>query len=304
MHASVIIENLPAALVENRMFALPNPLSSHRSHNAALRRLLACLAILLAAVSIGGCNLLPEVKDAYANLTAEQLYRQAKDAMSEGNYTKAIKLYEALEARFPYGRFAQQAILEGAYANYRIGETATAIAACDRFIRTYPNHPSVDYAYYLKGLVYFREDQGLIGYVYELDLSEREQKSMRESFLAFKDLVAKFPDSKYAQDSLERMRYLSNSLALYDVKVARYYYNRGAYVAAVLVVDVPWRGVAYSTLVPSFSWQKDYIVAIVAVLGTTISPYLFFWQSSQEAEDELRKAVNDCRLLRNPAPCR
>ena len=233
MHASVIIENLPAALVENRMFALPNPLSSHRSHNAALRRLLACLAILLAAVSIGGCNLLPEVKDAYANLTAEQLYRQAKDAMSEGNYTKAIKLYEALEARFPYGRFAQQAILEGAYANYRIGETATAIAACDRFIRTYPNHPSVDYAYYLKGLVYFREDQGLIGYVYELDLSEREQKSMRESFLAFKDLVAKFPDSKYAQDSLERMRYLSNSLALYDVKVARYYYNRGAYVAAI-----------------------------------------------------------------------
>jgi outer membrane protein assembly factor BamD len=215
------------------MFALPNPLSSHRSHNAALRRLLACLAILLAAVSIGGCNLLPEVKDAYANLTAEQLNRQAKDAMSEGNYTKAVKLYEALEARFPYGRFAQQAILEGAYANYRIGETATAIAACDRFIRTYPNHPSVDYAYYLKGLVYFREDQGLIGYVYELDLSEREQKSMRESFLAFKDLVAKFPDSKYAQDSLERMRYLSNSLALYDVKVARYYYNRGAYVAAI-----------------------------------------------------------------------
>jgi outer membrane protein assembly factor BamD len=215
------------------MFALPNPLSSHRSHNAALRRLLACLAILLAAVSIGGCNLLPEVKDAYANLTAEQLYRQAKDAMSDGNYTKAVKVYEALEARFPYGRFAQQAILEGAYANYRIGETATAIASCDRFIRTYPNHPSVDYAYYLKGLVYFREDQGLIGFVYELDLSEREQKSMRESFLAFKDLVAKFPDSKYAQDSLERMRYLSNSLALYEVKVARYYYNRGAYVAAI-----------------------------------------------------------------------
>ena len=99
------------------MFALPNPLSSHRSHNAALRRLLACLAILLAAVSIGGCNLLPEVKDPLANLTAEQLYRQAKDAMSEGNYTKAVKVYEALEARFPYGRFAQQAILEGAYAN-------------------------------------------------------------------------------------------------------------------------------------------------------------------------------------------
>ena len=193
----------------------------------------AGLAILLVFAMLGGCGLLPEVKDPTANLTAEQLYRQAKDAMGEGNFTKAVKLYETLEARFPYGRFAQQAILEGAYANYRLGETATAIAACDRFIRTYPNHPSVDYAYYLKGLVYFREDQGIIGYVYELELSEREPKSMRESFLAFKELVAKFPESKYAQDSTERMRYLANSLALYEVKVARYYYNRGAYVAAV-----------------------------------------------------------------------
>ena len=213
------------------MFA-PNPLSPHRSLTA-MRGLLAYLAILLVAVSLGGCSLLPEVKDPLASLTAEQLYRQAKDAMAEGNYSKAIKLYESLEARFPYGRYAQQAILEGAYANYRVGETATAIAACDRFIRTYPNHPSVDYAYYLKGLVYFREDQGLIGYVYELDLSEREPKSMRESFNAFKELVAKFPESKYTPDSLDRMRYLANSLALYEVKVARYYYNRGAYVAAI-----------------------------------------------------------------------
>ena len=175
----------------------------------------------------------PEVKDATAGLTAEQLYKQAKEALFEGNYTKAIKLYETLEARFPYGRYAQQAILESAYANYRADETATAIAACDRFIRTYPNHPNVDYAYYLKGLVHFREDQGIIGYVYELDLSEREPKGMRESFAAFKELVAKFPDSRYAQDSRERMRYLTNSLALYEVKVARYYYNRGAYVAAI-----------------------------------------------------------------------
>ena len=199
----------------------------------SLRVLRACTAFVVIAAAIGGCNLLPEVKDPYANFTAEQLYGQGKDAMAEGNFNKAVKVFEALEARFPYGRYAQQAILEGAYASYRTGETPTAIAACDRFIRTYPNHPSVDYAYYLKGLVYFREDQGLIGYVYELDLSERDPKSMRESFIAFKELVAKFPDSKYAQDSVERMRYLANSLALYEVRVARYYYNRGAYVAAV-----------------------------------------------------------------------
>ena len=124
-------------------------------------------------------------------------------------------------------------MLEGAYANYRAGETAAAVAAADRFIRTYPNHPNVDYAYYLKGLVYFREDQGLLGYVYELDLSEREPKAMRESFAAFKELVAKFPESRYAGDANDRMKYLTNALALYEVKVARYYYNRGAYVAAV-----------------------------------------------------------------------
>ena len=151
----------------------------------------------------------------------------------QGNYTRAIKLFEALEARFPYGRYAQQAILELAYANYRAGETAAAVAACDRFIRTFPNNQNVDYAYYLKGLVNFREDQGLLGYVYELDLAEREPKGMRESFAAFKELVAKFPESRYAQDATDRMLYLTNALAKYEVNVARYYYNRGAYIAAI-----------------------------------------------------------------------
>jgi outer membrane protein assembly factor BamD len=211
----------------------PYPTLSIRSRPALTGAVAAMLALLVVVFAIGGCSLLPEVKDATATLTAEQLYKRAHDTLLEGNYNGAIKLYETLESRFPYGRFAQQAILESAYANYRAGETTTAIAACDRFIRTYPNHPNVDYAYYLKGLVYFREDQGIIGYVYELDLSEREPKSMRESFLAFKDLVAKFPTSRYAGDSFDRMKYLSNSLALYEVKVGRYYFNRGAYVAAI-----------------------------------------------------------------------
>src|SRR5215831_6534903 len=188
----------------------------------------AALALLLAA-----CGLLPEVQDETAAWSADRLYSTAHQAMVEGNYTRAVKLFEALESRFPYGRYAQQAILESAYSNYRAGETATAIAACDRFIRTYPNHPNVDYAYYLKGLVNFREDQGLLGYVYELDLSEREPKGMRESFNAFKELVTKFPQSRYANDATDRMKYLTNSLALYEVKVARYYFNRGAYIAAI-----------------------------------------------------------------------
>jgi len=184
------------------------------------------------AFSATACGLLPEVKDDTAGWSAERLYKEAHDNMRTNNYTRAVKLFDTLEGRYPYGRYAQQAILEGAYANYRAGETAPAVAACDRFIRTYPNHPSVDYAYYLKGVVNFREDQGLFGYVVEQDLSERDPKMARESFGAFKELVARFPDSKYASDSVERMRYLTNALSSYEVHVADYYYRRGAYVAA------------------------------------------------------------------------
>ncbi len=190
------------------------------------------LFVLLVALALGACGLLPDAKDEMAGLSAEKLYQIAHDAMLEGNYTRAVKVFETLEARYPYGRYAQQAILEGAYSNWRSGETAAAISGCDRFIRTYPSNVNVDYAYYLKGLVNFREDQGLFGYVYELDLSERDPKAMKESFNAFKELVAKFPDGRYAEDAQARMRYLSNALGMYEVHVARYYYNRGAYIAA------------------------------------------------------------------------
>jgi len=190
------------------------------------------LLVALMTLATAGCGLLPDVKDETSGWSAEQLYKNAHEAMLDGNYTRAVKLFETLEARYPYGRYAQQAILEGAFSNWRNGEQAAATAACDRFIRTYPNHPSVDYAYYLKGLVYFREDQGIFGYVYELDLSERDPKQMRESFAAFKELAAKFPQSRYAEDAQVRMRYLTNALGMYEVHVARYYYARGAYVAA------------------------------------------------------------------------
>jgi len=181
-----------------------------------------CFIAMLLASGIAACDLLPDVKEETADWSADKLYQEAHTMLATGNYTRAIKLYDTLEGRFPYGRYAQQAILEGAYANYRTGETATAVAACDRFIRTYPNHPNVDYAYYLKGVVNFRED-----------LSERDPKMTRESFNAFRELVTRFPDSKYAPDSAQRMRYLVNALSAYEVHVADYYYRRGAYVAAV-----------------------------------------------------------------------
>lgn len=196
-------------------------------------RSLASLLALLLTVFAAGCGLLPEQIDETAGWSANKLYAEAKTAMGEGAYDKAIKYYEKLEARYPYGRFAQQSQLEVAYAYYKQQEKASAIAACDRFIRLHPNHPNVDYAYYLKGLVNFNEDMGLIGYVSMQDLSERDPRAAQESFEAFKELVKKFPDSKYAKDAALRMAYLVNALASLEVHVADYYMRRGAYVAAI-----------------------------------------------------------------------
>ena len=170
---------------------------------AFLRRLVpAATAItVIAALSIGGCGLLPEASDETAGWSANRLYAEAKEAMADGGYDKAIKYFEKLEARYPYGRYAQQAQLEVAYAYYRQAEPASAIAACDRFIRLHPNHPNVDYAYYLKGLANFNEDLGFLGYVSLQDLTERDPKAARDSFDAFKVLVAKYPESKYTPDA-------------------------------------------------------------------------------------------------------
>ncbi len=190
------------------------------------------LALLLLVAAAAGCGLLPEQKDETAGWSAQRLYGEAKDEMTVRNWEKAIKLLEQLEARYPYGRYAQQAQLDVAYAYWKSGERASAIAAADRFIKLYPNHPNVDYAYYLKGLVNFNENQGLFAVFDNPDMTERDPKSSRESFDAFKDLVARFPESKYAEDSAARMRYLVNSLAQNEVHVARYYMKRAAYVAA------------------------------------------------------------------------
>jgi outer membrane protein assembly factor BamD len=189
--------------------------------------------LVFATLGLAGCGLLPDDADETLSWSASKLYSEAKDAMSEGAYDKAIKYYEKLEARFPYGRYAQQAQLEVAYAYYRQYEPASAISACDRFIRLHPNHPSVDYAYYLKGLVNFNEDLGLLGAISSQDLTERDPKAAREAFDAFKELTTRFPESRYAADARQRMSYLVNALASHEVHVADYYMRRGAYVAAV-----------------------------------------------------------------------
>ncbi len=152
--------------------------------------------------------------------------------MGEKQWPKAIQFFEKLEARYPYGRYAQQAQLEVAYCQFKEGERALAVAAADRFIKLYPNHPHVDYAYYLKGLVNFNEGQGMLSSITMPDMTDRDPKSSREAFDAFKEVVTRFPQSRYAPDSAARMRYLVNALASHEVHVARYYMKRGAYIAA------------------------------------------------------------------------
>lgn len=192
-----------------------------------MRSLAVILALLLA-----GCGVFGETKDETAGWSANRLYAEAKEAMADGAYDKAVKYFETLEARYPYGRYAQQAQIEIAYAYYKSGDAASALAAADRFIRLHPNHPNVDYVYYLKGIVNFNEDLGLLGHVSGQDMTERDPKAAKDSFDAFKELAAKFPSSKYTPDAIQRMEYLVNALASHEVHVARYYYNRGAFVAA------------------------------------------------------------------------
>ncbi len=152
--------------------------------------------------------------------------------MASKNWERAAKYLEKLEARYPYGRYAQQAQLEIAYVHWKGAERASAIAAAERFIKLYPNHQHVDYAWYLKGLINFNENQGLLSAFDNPDMTERDPKGSRESFEAFREVVTRFPDSKYAEDAAARMRYLVNALAQHEVHVARYYMKRGAYVAA------------------------------------------------------------------------
>ena len=171
--------------------------------------------------------------DAPSRLSAEETYTQAKAKLNEGDFEAAIKQYEDLQSRYPYGRYAQQAMIEIAYAYYRQGEAESSVAAAERFIKQYPKHQNIDYVYYLKGLANFHGEISMLGSFSEQDPTERDPKAAQDSFDAFKELVTLFPDSKYAPDARVRMQYLVNALAKHELHVARYYQRRGAYIAAV-----------------------------------------------------------------------
>ncbi len=190
-------------------------------------RLLPLFILLLAA----GCSGLKEI-DETADWSASEMYEEAKLALKDGNYERALNLYSKLEARYPYGRYAQQAQLETIYAHYKADEPEAAIAAADRFIKLHPRHPNVDYAYYMRGLASFDIGSGFLERFFPSDPAERDPERAREAFRNFKELATKFPNSRYGEDALERMTYLRNNLARHEIQVARYYLKREAYLAA------------------------------------------------------------------------
>ncbi|MEJ2529405.1 MAG: outer membrane protein assembly factor BamD [Gammaproteobacteria bacterium] len=193
-------------------------------------RLPALIALLLL---ISACSLLPEQADETKGWSASKFYSEASAAMSDGDYETAIKYYEGLEAKFPFGRYAMQAQLDVAYAYYKNGDQEQAIAAADRFIKLHPTHPYVDYAFYMKGIVNFNRNMGLFDRFLPIDSSQRDSSAAMDSFNDFSELIRRYPQSKYSADARKRLVFLRNNIASHQVHAARYYMKRGAYLAAV-----------------------------------------------------------------------
>ena len=197
------------------------------------QKLLFLSTTILLLLLVAACSSTDDDAENSANWSAEKLYKQAQREIKAGDYQTAIEYLESLESRFPFGKLADQAQLDTAYAYYKFKEYDSAIAAADRFIKLHPTHPNVDYAYYLRGLAAFHKKDTPFDAIAPQDPADRDPSSARESFKYFAELVKKFPDSKYRADAIERMKFQRNTLADHELKIAHYYMKRGAYVAAV-----------------------------------------------------------------------
>ncbi len=194
------------------------------------RAAIAASTVLIGSALLAGCGSTP--KEPEAQWSAERLYSEAKEESSQGSYERAGKLYERLEGRASGTALAQQAQIERAYMLYKNGDKAQSLQVLERFIKLHPTSAVLDYALYLQGLVNFNDNLGFLGNLARQELSERDQQASRDAYQSFKNLVDQYPQSIYADDSRLRMNYIVNSLAAYELHVARYYYRRGAYVAA------------------------------------------------------------------------
>jgi outer membrane protein assembly factor BamD len=191
---------------------------------------LLSLMLLGLALCLSGCR---KDKDFENELTAEQIYQRGIEALSRNNWDRAIGAYKALQTRYPFGRYTEQSMIDLSYAYYKADEPENALSTLDRFIRTYPAHPNVDYAYYLKGLVNYSQNQGFLERLMPDRIRDRDQSMAQDAFMDFGELIRRFPDSRYVPDARQRMVFLRNNLAAYEIGVAQYYLRRKAYIAAV-----------------------------------------------------------------------
>ena len=192
-------------------------------------RAAAALSVVLA---VAGCSGTDTKYDKTAGWSAEQLYADAKAETAAGAWNEARDRLTAIESRYPFGVYAQQALIDLAYVNWKDGENEQALAAIDRFQQMYPNHPGTDYMLYLKGLINFTPASAFMSNLTGQDPAERDPKGLRASYDAFNELIKRYPGSKYTPDAEKRVTWLVNAIAMNEVYVARYYYERGAYVAA------------------------------------------------------------------------
>ncbi|MEZ5453320.1 MAG: outer membrane protein assembly factor BamD [Thiothrix sp.] len=197
------------------------------------RASLYLVAVIAVSAGFSGCSIFSQTeKDMTEGWSANKIYTTAREAMSAGDYERAIGLYESLEARYPLGRFAQQAQLETAYAYYKYDEPDSALDAIDRFLRMNPTSEDADYAYYLRGLVNFNRGHSIVDKLFPRSIADLDTVKKKESFQDFSHVITRYPNSKYAADSRERIQHLRNSLAESEVNVAKYYMVRGAWLAA------------------------------------------------------------------------
>ncbi len=183
-------------------------------------------------VFMAGCAATSDDHDPTTGREVAEIYEEASSLLKSGDYEGAIALYERLEARFPYGKYAERAQMEIAYAYYKDSEPESAILAADRFIKLHPNHPNIDYMYYLRGLASYDLGESFLQGLFDVDPSQHDPKSARRAFEYFAELVKKFPKSRYSKDAIQRMALIRNNLAKYEVHVANFYMRRGAYLAA------------------------------------------------------------------------
>jgi len=192
----------------------------------------AALALAVAAL-VAGCGTIKGEQDKTAGWSAERLYQDARTEISAGNWKDARTRLEAIEARYPFGGYAQQALIDQAYVNWKDEEPEQALAAIDRFQQQYPNHAGTDYMLYLKGLITFTPPSASFTKFTRQDPSERDPKGLRESYESFNELIKRYPDSRYTADAKKRVTWLVSTIAENEAHVAQYYYERGAYVAAI-----------------------------------------------------------------------